>query len=42
VHWLETGDNDPAEKLAHLVLEHRGALPPQATLLAQAILGVRG
>ncbi len=28
VHWLETGEADPAEQLAQIVLEHRG--PPIA------------
>jgi transcriptional regulator with XRE-family HTH domain len=38
VHWLETGDEDPAEELARLVLEHESALPPQATALARHVL----
>ncbi len=38
-HWLETGQDDPAEELARLVLEHRGGqLPRQATTLARTIL----
>ena len=38
-HWLETGQDDPAEELARLVLEHRdGQLPRQATMLARKIL----
>src|SRR5438445_8430618 len=41
VHWLETGEDDPAEELARLVLEHPGtAWPPKsAVALAHAILG---
>jgi transcriptional regulator with XRE-family HTH domain len=39
VHWLETGEDDPAEDLARLVLEFRGrALPARARVLAQAVL----
>jgi transcriptional regulator with XRE-family HTH domain len=39
VHWLETGDADPAEELAQLVLDHRGQpLPARATTLARAVL----
>jgi hypothetical protein len=42
VHWLETGQPDPAERLARLVLDHRGgALPAQATRLARTILRER-
>jgi transcriptional regulator with XRE-family HTH domain len=38
-HWLETGEDDPAEELARLVLQHRGRpLPRQAMALARAIL----
>jgi transcriptional regulator with XRE-family HTH domain len=38
-HWLETGEHDPAERLAQLVLEHRGQpLPPNATALARKVL----
>jgi transcriptional regulator with XRE-family HTH domain len=38
-HWLETGENDPAEELAQLVLEHRGKqLPRQAITLARMVL----
>ena len=38
-HWLETGEDDPAEELARLVLEHRGRpLPRQAAALARRIL----
>src|SRR6184192_3381473 len=41
VHWLETGEEDPAEELARLVLEHGGQqLPSQATTLARAVLDV--
>src|SRR2546423_1967974 len=39
VHWLETGEPDPAEQLARLVLEHADALPQQAIALARAVLG---
>jgi hypothetical protein len=39
VHWLETGQQDPAERLALLVLEHQGRpLPASATGLANAVL----
>lgn len=39
VHWLETGELDPAEALAVLVLGHAGKpLPPRALKLAQRIL----
>lgn len=42
VHWLETGQPDPAEQLAQLVFDHAGRpLPPQATRLAHAILRER-
>jgi transcriptional regulator with XRE-family HTH domain len=40
VHWLETGQTDPAEQLARLVLKHQGrSLPVHATTLARAVLG---
>jgi len=39
VHWLETGEDDPAEELARLVLESRGRpLPARAGALARAVL----
>ena len=39
VHWLETGEADPAEELARLVLESKGRpLPARARSLAQAVL----
>jgi len=39
-HWLETGEDDPAEELARLVFEHRGRpLPRRADRLARSILG---
>jgi transcriptional regulator with XRE-family HTH domain len=39
VHWLETGQDDPAAELARLVLANRGrALPTRAQKLAQAVL----
>ena len=39
VHWLETGEQDPAEQLAQLVLEHqRRPLPRRAVTLARAVL----
>lgn len=39
VHWLETGEPDPAEELARLVLNQRSApLPARARTLARAIL----
>ena len=42
LHWLETGEDDPAEELARLVLQFRGRLlPPRAAKLARRILGGR-
>ena len=42
VHWLETGDEDPADQLAQLVLEHqRRPLPRHAVTLARAVLDHR-
>jgi transcriptional regulator with XRE-family HTH domain len=42
VHWLETGEEDPAEQLARLVLRHHEQpLPRQALVLARAILRQR-
>jgi transcriptional regulator with XRE-family HTH domain len=42
VHWLETGERDPAEQLAQLVLEHEGrALPRVALALARTVLHER-
>jgi transcriptional regulator with XRE-family HTH domain len=42
VHWLETGEPDPAEELARLVLEHGGGpLPARALRIARAVLGER-
>ena len=38
VHWLETGNTDPAEELARIVLDTTDALPPHARRLARAIL----
>jgi len=39
VHWLETGEPDPAEELALLVLGHAGKpLPPRALKLARRLL----
>jgi len=39
-HWLETGEDDPAEELARLVFEHRERpLPRRADRLARSILG---
>jgi transcriptional regulator with XRE-family HTH domain len=39
VHWLETGEEDPAEQLAQLVLAHKGRpLPRRAVNLARAVL----
>jgi transcriptional regulator with XRE-family HTH domain len=39
VYWLETGDDDPAETLARLVLEYRGRpLPARAAALARSVL----
>jgi transcriptional regulator with XRE-family HTH domain len=38
-YWLETGEDDPGEELARLVLDHRGKpLPTRARILAQTIL----
>jgi transcriptional regulator with XRE-family HTH domain len=38
-YWLETGEDDPAEALARLVLEHRDrSLPRSAQTLARSIL----
>jgi transcriptional regulator with XRE-family HTH domain len=39
LHWLETGEDDPAEELARLVLQCRpGLLPPRAAKLARRVL----
>jgi len=39
VHWLETGEPDPAEELAKLVLARAGKpLPPRALTLARQLL----
>ena|SRR5690242_5990259 len=39
VHWIETGNPDPAEELARLVLDNRGGpLPARATTLARRLL----
>ena len=39
VHWLETGEPDPAQELAVLVLAHPGKpLPPRALKLARRLL----
>ena len=39
-HWLETGEEDPAEELARIVLSHRGkTVPRQAVKLARTVLG---
>src|SRR5437868_7371532 len=38
-HWLETGEEDPAEELAQIVLEHRGRrLPRTSVPLARKVL----
>jgi len=43
VHWLETGQPDPGEELARLVLEHRGRpLPTAAERLARKVLRQAG
>jgi hypothetical protein len=40
VAWLETGESDPAEELAQLVLEcNGGPLDPRAAELARRVLG---
>ena len=42
VAWLETGEDDPAEMLAELVLEYQGRpLPTAANEIAQRILTAR-
>ena len=39
VHWLETGEEDPAEELARIVLDQRsGPLPSRARTLARRVL----
>jgi transcriptional regulator with XRE-family HTH domain len=38
VHWLETGEPDPGEALAEIVLAHEDALPAQASKIARQIL----
>ena len=39
VHWLETGEDDPGEELARIVLDHRaGPLPARARTLARKLL----
>ena len=41
-YWLETGEDDPAEELARIVLDHRvGPLPPRAQALARRLLAER-
>jgi transcriptional regulator with XRE-family HTH domain len=43
VHWLETGEDDPAAELARLVLENRDrVLPARARKLAQKVLAREG
>lgn len=38
-YWLETGQDDPAEALARLVLEYRGRpLPARSGALARSVL----
>jgi len=38
-HWLENGEEDPAEQLAQLVLDQQGRpLPRRAAALARAVL----
>ena len=38
-YWLETGQDDPAQELARIVLDHRaGPLPRRARTLARSIL----
>lgn len=42
VYWLETGEDDPSEELARLVLGHADQLPDEAASLALTVLaGVR-
>jgi transcriptional regulator with XRE-family HTH domain len=38
VHWLETGEDDPAVELAQLVLTHEPPLPAKALDLARIVL----
>jgi len=39
VHWLETGNPDPAQELANIVLNSAGeSLPTRAHVLARLIL----
>jgi transcriptional regulator with XRE-family HTH domain len=39
-HWLETGEEDPAEALARIVLAHRGqVVPREAVSFARSVLG---
>ena len=39
VHWLETGEPDPAQQLAQLVLDHQGRpLPARASTVARRLL----
>jgi transcriptional regulator with XRE-family HTH domain len=39
VHWLETGEDDPAAELARLVLAHRDrVLPARGRTLARKVL----
>lgn len=41
-HWLETGEPDPAEQLARLVLDHESRpLPALAVVLARRVLEER-
>jgi transcriptional regulator with XRE-family HTH domain len=43
VHWLETGEDDPAAELARVVLAYRDrVLPARARKLAQAVLASSG
>jgi transcriptional regulator with XRE-family HTH domain len=43
VAWLETGQEDPADQLARLVVEHRGRpLPAAASRLARQVLAGTG
>jgi hypothetical protein len=42
-HWLETGQVDPAQALARLVLKYQGRpLPPRAFRLARSLLSNSG
>ncbi len=41
VSWLETGEDDPAEELARIVLESNGSFDGRAHALARRVLSER-